>query len=338
MASSILTIENFVFESPQQGGSTQPFKIAAKRYTDGSCRNDGVTLVLVHGTGFHKECWEPTLEKLMALQSNASGDRAIREAWSFDAPSHGDSAVLNAETLNHRMDNVSVSEIGGTIVSLVDSQYLKGHRIIVIGHSAGSSAAMYSTKFYPSEDIPYDAIILIEPPMIDKDVFNQHLRERQGQIGHISKALIKQKDIWPNREAARAWLTSRLPWKTWDGRVLDLYIKHALKEIKQTTEIATKCSRRQEVHSFSDFEATFEALDQIAPVCKETPIYVLFGGINDMVPRYSQDTVVDVSKGRNVASVVRISGTGHMIVQQHPQILAENLSKLLYGTVSLTKL
>lgn len=30
-------------------------------------------------------------------------------------------------------------------------------------------------------------------------------------------------------------------------------------------------------------------------------------------PRYSQDAVVDVSKGRDVASVVRISGTGHLV-------------------------
>lgn len=53
-----------------------------------------------------KESWEPTLEKLMALQTKTSGNRAIREAWSFDAPSHGDSAILNAGTLNHRMDDV----------------------------------------------------------------------------------------------------------------------------------------------------------------------------------------------------------------------------------------
>lgn len=171
MAASALTIEKVVFER-------LPFKIAAKRYTDGSCRSDGVTLGLMHGTGFRsynyllvvyrryllyylyldKDSWGPTLEKLMVLQSNAHGDRTIREAWSFDAPSHGDSAVLNnAETLNIEwtifvshgkfiyvlkflLCSLAVSEIGGAIVSLVNSQYLMGHRIIVIGHSPGSSA------------------------------------------------------------------------------------------------------------------------------------------------------------------------------------------------------
>ncbi|PPQ72730.1 hypothetical protein CVT25_012357 [Psilocybe cyanescens] len=338
MPNNTLNVDEVTFESPQKDKGSQPFKIAAKRYTSELCRTDGVTLVFAHGTGFHKESWEPTLERLMSLQSECPGGRAIREAWSFDAPSHGHSAFLNGKTLSHRMNDVSISEIGAAIVSLVTSPYLEGHRIIAIGHSAGTSAVMYSTKLYHPADIPYEAIVLIEPPMIDRAVFNQNLKDRQSQIGYISKALLKQQSVWSNLEEARAWFKSRPPWNTWNENAFDLFMKHGLKEIIPGGEITPRCTKQQEVYAFTDFEPTFEAMDQIALVCKKVPIHVVFGGVNDMVPRYSQDTVIDATKGREVSSVIRIPGAGHLIVQQFPDKLAEYIFKLLSCGTSASKL
>lgn len=77
-----------------------PFLISANRYFLPSSPHlnddEALTLICTHGTGFHKEQWEPTLEHLFALV----GDQVkIREVWSIDAPNHGDSAVLNEHTL-----------------------------------------------------------------------------------------------------------------------------------------------------------------------------------------------------------------------------------------------
>ena len=33
-----------------------------------------------------------------------------------------------------------------------------------------------------------------------------------------------RKDIWPSREDAHQWLAKRLPYKTWDPRILQLYV------------------------------------------------------------------------------------------------------------------
>lgn len=60
---------------------------------------DGVTLVFGHGTGFHKELWEPTLEDLFEVQRKNGGDFKVREAWSVDSPNHGEAGVLNEEKL-----------------------------------------------------------------------------------------------------------------------------------------------------------------------------------------------------------------------------------------------
>jgi len=76
-----------------------PLVLTAKRYWDAtSSRKDGATLILAHGTGFHKEHWEPMLQHLFTA---ATRSRAfpIREAWSFDCPNHGDAGVLNEKVL-----------------------------------------------------------------------------------------------------------------------------------------------------------------------------------------------------------------------------------------------
>jgi hypothetical protein len=41
-----------------------PLLITAKRYwiPDASYDNDALTLIFAHGTGFHKENWEPTID------------------------------------------------------------------------------------------------------------------------------------------------------------------------------------------------------------------------------------------------------------------------------------
>lgn len=60
---------------------------------------DALTLVFTHGAGFHKEQWEATINDLQAILDKGEGKTKIREIWTIDAPNHGDSAVLNEETL-----------------------------------------------------------------------------------------------------------------------------------------------------------------------------------------------------------------------------------------------
>jgi len=80
-----------------------PLLVTAKRYwaTNSHYLNDpeAITLIFTHGTGFHKEQWEPTLDDLFFLLANNNGTVKVREMWSIDAPNHGDAAVLNEKAL-----------------------------------------------------------------------------------------------------------------------------------------------------------------------------------------------------------------------------------------------
>jgi hypothetical protein len=85
--------------------STYSLYVTAKRYWSdtrpkphSTPKCTGLTLVLFHATSFHKEMWEPCLEALFALVDKSKGV-LIEEAWSIESPNHGESAVLNVETL-----------------------------------------------------------------------------------------------------------------------------------------------------------------------------------------------------------------------------------------------
>lgn len=72
-----------------------PFLITMKRYPNLDDEQNGFTLILAHGTGYHKELWEPITKRIF-LENNKPGGLRIRDAWAIDAPNHGDAAALNA--------------------------------------------------------------------------------------------------------------------------------------------------------------------------------------------------------------------------------------------------
>ena len=81
---------------PERG---YPFHITAKCYvpTDEVYSADGLTLLLLHSTSFHKEVYEPTLDELLLLIARdkpISQNRGlkIRAAWVIECPNHGESA------------------------------------------------------------------------------------------------------------------------------------------------------------------------------------------------------------------------------------------------------
>lgn len=77
-----------------------PFAVTMKRYPNLADDRNGFTLILAHGTGFHKEVWEPIVERIFATENAKPNGLLIREAWAIDAPNHGDAAALNTGLLH----------------------------------------------------------------------------------------------------------------------------------------------------------------------------------------------------------------------------------------------
>lgn len=336
---TILQVDAFVLDGPLKSGGTV-LKMAAKRYRkQGCCPDQGVTLLLAHGTGFHKELWEPTLETLFSLRNGRDPPTNVREAWALDWQSHGDSAVLNTSALKARREGLTIADWAHAIVAFLRSPHIAGQRLVAIGHSAGATALMYTTKLLPPEHLPYAGIILVEAPLIDRDVFEKNRKRQQMTIKAVQKAATSRRDVWSSKEQALEWLRSRRPWSTWDARVLALYGEYGMCQAPGAPPgfVSTKCDKMEEANNYGDVENTYEATEQIERVCERVPIHVIFGEHVDMTPRYGQDSMIDESKGRRVASVVRVPDAGHLIVQQKPDALASYLSASLnriYSPVS----
>ncbi|TFK50601.1 alpha/beta-hydrolase [Heliocybe sulcata] len=330
-----LLVDKVVFDTPFEVEGTR-LKMAANRYSVPHGAAGGVTLILAHASGTHKEHWEPVLHGLFELQKSLSapGQSVIREAWAFDWHTHGDSALLNAEALARLPDSgTSITHWAEAIAAFVEA-HLSSHRLVAMGHSAGTTAVMYSTKCYKaSSGVKYEAVILVEPPMIDRDVYQANFKNREQQINLITKGISAQKSKWDSRSAAYDYFARRMPWKEWDERLRVILVNHGLRSVEASYPAAgavtTKCEKRFEASVYLDLEGTVEATEQIEKVCSDIPIHVVFGERIDVIPRYSQDSVVDTRKGRNVASVSRIPGAGHMVVQQQPDALAEVIYSIL---------
>ncbi|KZP10084.1 alpha/beta-hydrolase [Athelia psychrophila] len=299
--------------------------MAAKRYTDvHGGRAEGITLLLAHGAGTHKEHWEPMLERLFDTQHSKPGTLRIREAWAFDWQSHGDSAVLNRGALDAHPRLISISEWAQALVAFVNSKFAVHHRIVVIGHSSGASAWLYTTKFFPFR-IPYISMIIVEPMLADSGCSDE-----SGMIMSEHR-LIGAQGWWPSNEAVHNFSSSNTLSSTWDTRALSLYSKYGTyteQLVPTSARIVPKCNIKSENGCYLDIESTLDAMGQIAKVCQNVPIHAIFGERSDVIPRRIQDSAISSPTGRQIASVTRIRGAGHMVLQEQPDVLANHIAHL----------
>lgn len=333
-----MKVETFAFDAgSEQDGP--PLKMAAKRYTSGSPTSpdsSGLTLLMMHGLGQHKEFWEPVLEKLFALQAAGMSHYRIREAWAFDWQSHGDSAILNADRLRDNPEVITVTTWASGLALFIKSGRVDGHTLVGVGYSAGTIALMISAKQFSDDLFPYSQLILVEPILMDEQTMEDHWAELDPFLEMMKTIITHRRDAWTSKDAAFKYFNQRPPWTSWDPRIVSLYADHGLQMIKDKEGrdcAVRKCSTHQEASAFLNHPATWEATSQVARVCAIRPVHVIFGEIYDLSPRFAKESTVDPTKDRVVASVTRVPNVGHLILQEKPDILALTMSGHLNSLV-----
>lgn len=326
-----MDVKPFVFEpTPIPKSSNSGLKITAKKYTVGnSSENEqGLTLILTHCIGSHKEQWEPTIEKMFAVQRHKNLRSQIREAWSFDWQSHGDAGLVNREMLKDRKEGVSVYEWAAALTSFVRSYRMRGHRIVAIGHSGGAGAITLTTKDFPLSRIPYTTIILVESAIVTREVFHADYDDRMLQRNYVVSATSERTDRWPSREVALKWFMKRYPWNTWNPDIVRLFVEYALYEEPDGT-VRLKCDKRLEAMAYTDVEGHFESAEILSYICHAVPVHLVWGAVDDIIPEQIKNSLSDASQGRAVASVKKVEDAGHMVVQEQPIRLAETLCDII---------
>ncbi|KAG6901876.1 hypothetical protein C0995_007000 [Termitomyces sp. Mi166 len=309
--SMTLHIDSFTFRV-----AATDLQSSAKRYTSNFGSRDGLTLLFAHCVGsrkfasahaprsiqaerhpLDKEQWEPTIEQIFRLQQRKDERYRIREVWAFDWQSHGDAAVINARVLDSRKDAVCQSkprvshplevltsswaapaEWALSLESFVEA-HLRGHRVVALGHSAGTGAILLSMKNFPVYKPPYIAVFLVEPTILSQQLFDAHAKEREDSANMTMKVTLTRRDSWPSKEAAAAYLQRRLPWKSWDSRVFDIYINHGLRTIPTPDgeAVGLKANKRQEGMAYPQFAPYIESFTLFRERCMIIPFHIIFG-------------------------------------------------------------
>ncbi len=83
---------------------------------------------------------------------------------------------------------------------------------------------MLTTRGTLLSELPYAALVLIEPTMIPEELFYAHFDDRMANMAVMVGATSLRRDSWPSRNDAFLWFERKFPWKTWDPRALRLLV------------------------------------------------------------------------------------------------------------------
>ncbi|KAF7371109.1 AB hydrolase-1 domain-containing protein [Mycena sanguinolenta] len=313
-----------------------PLLLSVKRYWDPSSPHlddpTAVTLVFTHGTGFHKEQYEPMIQDLYNFLP-FDGPK-IREVWSLDAPNHGDSAVLNEQALRSGYEPVfgwqeyarGLHALLAGLGTGVDVEFSK-RRLVIVGHSMSAVVIGLALTYQPQ--LKPDFLIMVE-------MMGIHANDVPALMKSLTEGSATRRDIWPSRAEAYRLLKARPAWRVWDDRVLQIFVERGMRPLP-TSEypgkegVTLKCTRRQETATYRDGLAIATVYSLMRPIVQRIPTHFIEGANYDALSRPVKDDFLANAVGgvQNLASFSRIPGAGHLVVQTHPTALAKAFLNIL---------
>ncbi|KAG8988730.1 hypothetical protein FRB90_002557 [Tulasnella sp. 427] len=333
-----------------------PYAITAKCYSSSknyqsSFANEGVTLIVAHATGMHKECWEPVIEILFAATETQKSGPEIREAWCIDAPNHGEAAVLNEEFLRTNwVEDFPWDEYGRAIGHFLMAGIDRGGRVdfsqrklCALGHSMGAVSLVWLQQ--SSIPVHFQQMILCEPMISPPghDVFPRG--------AFVIPASYQRRDVWSSRAAALKDFQSGKGYAMWDPRIIELFVRHALREhpaskvaIGPFKGVSLACDRFHEAACYRGgipLGSTISPL--LAEVSQDIPVSVVFGAVEDSVELAVKKALANPSVSNiQFASIHWVEKAGHLVVQNSPagtaQAIVDVLSQVSAPVLAKSKL
>ncbi|KAF8065215.1 Alpha/beta hydrolase fold-1 [Lyophyllum atratum] len=329
-------LEEAIRDGPRDG---YPLITTAKRYwlpelEAMASDPNALTLVLLHSTSFHKETWEPSLERLLKHSAQQGSHVKIREAWALDCPNHGEAGHVNEGLLHEPEYRNSFTcekyakaahrflSDGPNHEARVD---FRRRNLVGIGHSLGGNAMLILQHLEPR--VPFEALIIVEPLISPAGPSHlQRLREM------LIKGAHERRDVWRDREQARPALKK----KNWDPRVTDLYLKHAIVPHPRSYEKETPypgftlaCTRDQEAAMYRDADGPTRPVHDLKKACTVLPVHLILGGVNDLMPARVHAAILDPQYGGKYASFRKLDGVGHLVPQEAPDELGDMMYEAL---------
>lgn len=308
----------------QAGNITRrPLHLVTKQYI--LAESEGAVLILVHGSGYNKEIWEPFLQDLKVNQDKPGNNGYISEAWTFDCPNHGQAAGLNEDELKANPADISLDDFARVGLGLLLSgliQRLDRRPLVFAGHSAGALSAIILAAHYHQEThrVP-NQVILIEPPA---ELFRSFPAKKHN-AEHLFQLTKERRDVWESKESAKEWFAKRIPWKLWDSRALDAYVDGGLRPLPTAMYPETKsgvtlsCYKIHEAFTYINLGELYSVTQYMERLQHALTFSVIFGQTSFLKPKMEQENELTSKYG---FSVDTIGGAGHLVVQESPAKLA----------------
>ena len=75
--------------------------------------------------------------------------------------------------------------------------------------------------------IPYECMVLVEPGIVDRESFAANPRDRK-KLDSLVKMILSRRNEWDSHDAAFTYFSKRMPYKTWDPRIVRLVVVRIL--------------------------------------------------------------------------------------------------------------
>ncbi|KAF6748010.1 Alpha/Beta hydrolase protein [Ephemerocybe angulata] len=317
----------------------------------------GLTLFFAHANGFPKEIWEPTLATLLSSQASI----LIDEVWCWESIQHGDAALINRESISRYFDwsdnsrdmisfwtNFLPSETSSRVLPLhlprVSEQETKrrlevgfqSRKLMIVGHSYGGCTSTLATENYPHL---VDSLILIDPVIAkpyasDSEVFQMS----NAKTDALLMGSLTRRDTWKSREEV---LTSYLRspfFQAWHPDVLKIYIEAGIydtTDAEGNSVVKLKMPGIYESIVFSERTVQLETWQNLANIPERIPLRWIVPGRSDADEFGPPGATGERcwSRPKN-ASNIRIAGAGHLIAQESPAEVGEDLRDFILEVYS----
>ncbi|KAJ9127104.1 hypothetical protein QFC24_001339 [Naganishia onofrii] len=308
-------------------------RFVRKDLSTSSSDDRGITLVVCHANGFHKEMWEETIHAFLAYNNSRPGSSQIKvdEIWALDFANQGESFRLNggrigpiASWADCARDILSLvqhclPDVGAPIPEALEYSTeitTKKRRFIGVGHSIGGNTITQAAHAVPGL---FESLFLVDPMTRAIDMVID------AQYGPTLARISARQDLL------------RSPYfQAWHPAIFDVFLSHGLVNVDPSPSIDTEdlnvpvtlaCPRWAEAAVFTDWKGIQAGYDKLPFLDKNLKVRFVMAG-DPSATGGEERTRLIVWRPPTSENII-LTEASHLVTQEKPDILGEQLWRSL---------
>ncbi|KAI0711314.1 hypothetical protein C8Q76DRAFT_797631 [Earliella scabrosa] len=331
-------------EAQEQDRDTRPpmrkvFWTVANRYVHKlRPRNPGLTLVLLHGIGAHKETWEPIIKRLLKLLHDCNTSIHIQEIWALDCVQHGDSALLNEAVMGDTFDCAEYARdlTNFLLAYLPEDVSLPGAlptnlvRLPDFSRSPG-------VRSKESRDVPSSALAIQSeraPFLVESFTIPEYIKHLDTHRKNEALCMSRRWS-WSSREEALNALRNNPYYRTWDPQALEQFFQFALVQLPDGT-VRTKLHPYLESLMLFERRVVYETWELLEDIDPSIAMHWVWGGKSGRQGGPLSQAQTSFRRPINSTNDFH-PDVGHLLPQEAPDLLASDLARFLLSRYELKR-